>query len=36
LQLTLFHVARCAPREVGLVLFALRVCQVGPFVRVQR
>jgi hypothetical protein len=32
LQLTLFHVARCAPREVRLVLFALRVCEVGPFV----
>ena len=36
LQLALFHVARCAPREVRLVLFALRVCEVGPFVCVER
>ena len=36
LQLALFHVARCAPGEVRLVLFALRVREVGAFVCVQR
>ena len=36
LQLTLFHVARRAPRQVRLVLFALRVREVGAFICVQR
>jgi len=36
LQLALFHVARCAPREVRLVLFSLGVGEVGAFVCVER
>jgi hypothetical protein len=36
LQLALLHVARRAPREVRLVLLALRVCEVGALVGVQR
>ena len=36
LQLALLHVARRAPREVRLVLLALRVREVGAFVCVQR
>lgn len=35
-QRRIFQVAGCAPGEVGLVLFTLGVCEVGPFVRVQR
>ena len=36
LQLALFHVTRRAPSEVRLMLFALRVCEVGTLVGVQR
>src|SRR5258708_34333421 len=32
LQLTLFHVSRCTPRKVRLVLFALCMCKVGSFI----
>ncbi len=35
LQLALLHVARRAPREVRLVLLALRVCEIGALVGVQ-
>ena len=36
LQLALLHVSRGASRQVRLVLLALRVRQVGTFVRVER
>ena len=36
LQLALFHVTRRAPSEVRLMLLALRVCEVGTLVGVQR
>jgi hypothetical protein len=35
-KLVLLHVPRCAPGEVGLVLFPLRVREVGALIRVER
>ena len=35
-ELVLLHVSRCAPGEVRLVLFALRVREVGALIRVKR
>ena len=34
-ELVLLHVPCCAPGEVGLVLFALRVREVGALIRVE-
>ncbi len=35
-QLCVFGIARRTPSQIGLVLFALRVGEVGAFIRVQR